>query len=401
MFQVPKGTRDLAPKEARKYYFVIDVLRGVFEKYGFGPLITPAFEDYGLLSAKSGPAIKNEIYYFKDKSNRELGLRFEFTASLARFMSNNPNLVKPFKRYQVGTVWRYDNPQAMRFREFTQADVDIIGSTSVLADFEVLSCFCSCMDALGFKDYYIRINSRKLLEEKLTILGKVTNVNDVFRIIDKTDKIGESAVKEELKRRGFDPVKIMKIVKSLKPEGEIKELLKYAKDNGIEKKLKFDASLVRGLEYYTGLVFEVYAGKGLSCGGGGRYDNLIKQLGGPELSATGISFGVDRLIGLMNELKLFKPLEEGVFIITANEKLMDNTIELCKDLRAQGIKCDYDLMNRKFSKQLEYASSIEVPYVIIVGEKELKQGKILLKDMKTGKEELINSEDVCKLITSS
>ncbi|MDD5416729.1 MAG: histidine--tRNA ligase [Candidatus Aenigmarchaeota archaeon] len=392
MFQAPKGTRDISQEDARKYQFVIDTVRSVFEKYGFQPLFTPAFEDYRLLSAKSGESVKNEIYYFKDKSDRELGLRFEFTASLARFISNNPTIPKPYKRYQIGTVWRYDNPQAMRFREFTQADIDIIGSTSILADAEVVSCFADCMDLLGFKDYYIRVNSRKLLEEKLKEKG-IKNTLDVFRSIDKTDKIGESGVKEELKQKGLDSEKIMKIIKSLKPEGEIKELLSLTKG----KKIKFDPTLVRGLEYYTGLVFEVYAGKGLACGGGGRYDKLISAMGGPDTPATGISFGVDRLVGLMDELKLFKEIKNTkVFVVSVNEKLTNEVVKLVNELRDSGISCDYDMMNRKFSKQLEYASSMKIPYVIILGEKELKEKKILLKDMNTGKQETISSKDIAK-----
>lgn len=381
------------PNEARKFQYVLDVVRTVFEKYGFNPLFTPAFEDYKLLSAKSGDSIKDEIYYFQDKSKRELGLRFEFTASLARFVSNNPNLSKPFKRYQYGKVWRYDQPQAMRFREFWQADVDIIGSSSIEADAEILSCFTECMNALGFKDYYVRVNSRKVIEEKMIKVG-ITDIESVFRIIDKMDKIGEAGVRKELKTKRIDDTKVMKVIKNFNnPEGEIKELFELAKRFGFDKKLKFDSTLVRGLGYYTGLVYEVYAGKGLSCGGGGRYDNLIKQLGGPDLPATGISFGVDRLVNLMDE-KQFPKSKSKYYIANVNEKVKPDVYKIAKTLRDKGISCDYDLMNRKLGKQM--ASASDYPYVIIVGEKEIKQNKVLLRNMISGKEELLDIKDVIK-----
>lgn len=395
MFQTPKGTRDLAPQEARKFQFVIDTVRAVFEKYGFNPLYTPAFEDFKLLSAKSGESIKDDIYYFQDKSKRELGLRFEFTASLARFMSNNLNLPKPFKRYQIGSVWRYDQPQAMRFREFMQADIDIVGSESILADVEVLSCFSECLDKLGFKDYYIRVNSRKIMEEKLKQFG---DIKEIFRSIDKMDKIGDKGVIEELKSKKLDSDKIMKVIKELKPEGEINELFEFAKKAGFDKRLKFDSSLVRGLDYYSGLVFEVYAGKGLSCGGGGRYDNLIKLIGGPDLPAVGISFGVDRLVGLMDELKLFKLDDNRLFVVAVSDSVRDDVVKICRELREKGVKCDYDIMDRKLTKQLNYASSMEFPFVAVVGEKELKEKSVNLKDMKSGKEKMIKIIDISKVI---
>ncbi len=394
MFNTPKGTRDLPPQEARKYLYVLDVFREVCERYGFNPLFTPVFEDFKLLSAKSGEAVKDEIYYFKDKSDRELGLRFEFTASLARFISNNPNLPKPFKRYQYGKVWRYDNPQALRYREFWQADVDIVGSDSVLSDLEVLACFAECMDVLGFKDYYIRINSRKIIEEKLKSAG-IENIIEVFRSIDKMDKIGKDGVKKELKEKKLDADKIVKVIEDIKePEGEVKELFDLAKKIGLDNKMRFDASLVRGLEYYTGLVYEIYAGKNVSCGGGGRYDNLIKTIEGPDLPATGISFGVDRIVALMDENKIFKYNEGKVFVINVSDNVKDDVIKIVKSLREKEIRCDYDLMDRKLTKQLNYASSLGIKFVIIVGEKELKEDSVKIKNMETGEEKLVKINEI-------
>jgi histidyl-tRNA synthetase len=201
-FQPPKGMRDFLPEEAVKFNWLIEVVKSTFEKYGFEPLFSPAVENFELLSAKGGlgEAVKNEIYYFKDKSERELGLRFDLTMPLARIASSNPQLPKPFKRYQIERVWRYDNPQAMRYREFWQADIDTVGSYYLVADAECLACVCEILDKLGFKDYLIRVNSRRLIEKLLEKnIGK-EKIQDGLRILDKLDKKGIEWVKIELSK---------------------------------------------------------------------------------------------------------------------------------------------------------------------------------------------------------
>ncbi len=416
MFQPPKGTRDILPEEMEKMEFVKSVLKRTFEKYGFRPLETPAFESFELLSAKggAGEAIKDEIYYFEDKSGRPLGLRFDLTVPLARVLANNPDLPKPFKRYQIGKVWRYDNPQSMRWREFSQADIDIVGSSSLLTDTECAACFTECLKNLGFKDFYIRLNNRKLIENLLLAIGvKKDKVLDVFRTIDKFDKIGLDGVKKELKDKGFNPEKITKLIKNsgtnkeildrLREEfgtseglEELREILSLSKSFGVEKYLKIDLSLVRGLEYYTGPVFEVMLKKAdVSIGGGGRYDNLIKTFGGPDLPATGLSFGLDRLLSLVEG---FDSKRTKILVAPVEESLREKALSVCQEIRGQGFACEIDLMDRKFSKQLDYANSLKIPYVVIIGRKELKQKKVKLKDMKTGKEKLISLKDLKKSI---
>jgi len=408
-FQPPKGTRDLLPEDATKLQKIIDVCRSTFEKYGFSQLITPAFESFELLSAKGGlgEAVKDEIYYFKDKSDRELGLRFDLTMPLARVVSST-SLPKPFKRYAIDKVWRYDNPASLRFREFWQSDIDVVGNTSLLADVECLTAVCEILDRLGFKDFQIRVNSRKLLQnefEKIVERGKVV---DVFRTIDKLDKIGFEGVEAELKNKGFDPSNIIKVLKlndlpkipDSDGKKDLEEFFNLAKRFGIDKKLKFDISLVRGLEYYTSVVFEVNIGAKVSCGGGGRYDNLIKAVGGQDLPATGISLGLDRILEVMKENKMFKT-ERGntkVFVANVDNTVIRDVILIAKELRKNNINTQTDLMERNFGKQLEYAGNSQIPFVLIIGPQEVKKKKFKLKDMKTGKQRELALKKIISLL---
>lgn len=422
-FQTPKGTRDYMPEEAAKLQKVLDIVRSVFESYGFEPLLTPAFEDFALLSAKGGlgEAVKDEIYYFKDKSDRELGLRFDLTMPLVRVVASNPQIPKPFKRYAIGCVWRYDQPQAKRYREFWQADVDVVGSSSIVADAECLAATCECLERLGFQDFFVRINNRKIVQSVFEKFLGVKDVREAFRSIDKMEKIGEDAVRAELEAKGIAATDVTKIMRFLKISGknnsiiqrlrkeygevgglvELEQLLEFAKEFGIEKRLKIDLSLVRGLDYYTGPVFEVSLGEGVSCGGGGRYDNLINDVGGSDIAATGISLGISRIFEVMKENKMFDDLPRAalkVFVANADEKLLEETIRVAKRLRNK-VGCasiQTDLMGRGLKKQLEYADGLGVDYVIIVGEKELKEGKYVLRNMKLKIEDRLKFGELVK-----
>jgi histidyl-tRNA synthetase len=423
-FQTPKGTRDLMPEDAAKLQKLIDVVRSVFEKFGFVPIFTPAFEDFNLLSAKGGlgEAVKDEIYYFKDKSDRELGLRFDLTMPLVRVIASNPQLKLPFKRYAIGRVWRYDQPQAMRYREFWQADVDVVGSDSVMADVDCLAATCDCLEQLGFQDFFVRINNRKVVQAVFEKSLAGENIGGVFRTIDKLDKIGEDGVKAELQQKVTDTRSVAKIIKFLKISGsnsaiikklqkkygeldgvtELEELFRLAKEFGIAKRLKLDLSLVRGLDYYTGAVFEIELGEGLSCGGGGRYDNLVKDVGGSAVPATGISLGISRIFEVMKKDKMFDGLPSAVraFVANTDNKLLPQAVKVAKRLRKKEIPCQTDSMGRNLTKQLEYADSIGVDYVVIVGEKELKEGMYVLKDMKLKTEDRLKLGEIIKRIKS-
>ncbi len=414
-FQPPKGMRDFLPEEAQKLRQVLDTCRKVFESYGFAPLETPAVESFDLLAAKKGlgEAAKDEIYYFKDKGDRELGLRFDLTVPLARIILGNPSLPKPFKRYAVGKVYRYDNPQNMRWREFWQADIDTVGSPSPLADAECISAAIDVLTQLGLEDFMIRINDRRVLEAAVEGLGvKKEDAPFVFRIIDKLDKIGEEGVKKELWTKNIDADKVLdyistsgknskvleKLGKFVKDETlkDLKELLELADKFGIDGRLKLDPSLVRGLDYYTGIVYEVSIGKvAVSCGGGGRYDDLVKNLGGPAIPATGISLGIDRILATLEEEARIKAAKTTkVFIAAISDSVRDEVFKLAQSVRQTGVACATDVAGRNLSKQLDYANVMGIPYVVIIGENELKEKKAKIKNMLKSSEETVKLSDL-------
>ena len=402
-FQTPRGTRDIEPAEMLRYQYVLDVCRRVFEKYGFDPLDTPAFEDWKLLSAKSGggEAIKEEIYYFRDKSERELGLRFDLTVPLCRFVAANPGIPKPFKRFQIGKVWRYDRPGSMRWREFWQADIDIVGSGSMETEAECLRAMCEIFAQLGFNDFSIRLNDRKITEDFVKSLG-IKNVSDVFRVVDKLEKSGAGAVARELKGKGLKKPAIESILNFIGIK-DLEKVKKYVSSEGTEelekilsllgeykKNLQVDMSLVRGLEYYTGPVFEISLGSGASVGGGGRYDDLIGAFGGKKMPATGISIGVDRVVAAMQGKNMPASLKKtscAVYVVAVSDAVREEAIRIAQELRSLGIPAEFDIMGRSLSKQMSYANSRGIPFALVIGEKELEAKKAKLRDMRSGKEE--------------
>ncbi len=402
-FQTPRGTRDFLPEDMMKRQFVVDMARTVFENWGFDPLDTPAFEEFDLLTAKSGEAIKDEIYYFKDKSDRDLGLRFDFTVPLARVVVNNPDIPKPFRRYQIGPVWRYDRPGSGRYREFWQADIDIIGAAGPDADAEVVACACDALQKMGISNFYVRINNRKIINSFLKSLN--LSAPDILRSIDKLEKIGEAAVKEELKERGVGSDEIDAIMDFIKGSiDDSKEVLKEKEGmeelERLEKMLrcfnfdvKVDLSMVRGLDYYTGNIFEIAQEGSLTITAGGRYDKMIEGFGGRPTPATGISLGVDRLINMV-QLD-FGKTKTHVYI--ANVKDKEKCIEIAKQLREIGINSEYDVMGRGLSKQLEYVNSKGIKFVMVVGEKEISSGVVKIRNMFNGNEKEIELRNLQRI----
>lgn len=420
-FQTPKGTRDFLPEEMIRRQFVIDKVRKVFEKFGFGPLSTPVFEDFELLSAKSGEDVKRQIYDFEDKGGRRLGLRFDLTVPMARVVASNPQIPKPFKRYAIAPVWRYEEVTAARKREFWQCDADVVGSSSMEADVECIAAAVECFKELGFKDFTIVVNDRKILDSFIELIKADKNRGlDIFRSIDKLKKFGEQIVRLELSKIGLVEKQIDELLQMLganldkatriamkvgKLEGinEIEEIEKFAKVYGIEKMIKIDFSLARGLDYYTGPIFEIiiknYEKYG-SVAGGGRYDKLIETFGGRPTAATGISLGIERIMEIMEEENMFKleKTQTKVFVANVDEKVKKATIKIANELRKNGITSQIDLMNRSLGKQLEYTDSAGIPFVVIVGEKELKKKKVKLRNMKTKKENEILIKQIPKIL---
>ncbi|VVB98917.1 Histidine--tRNA ligase [uncultured archaeon] len=403
-FQVVKGMRDFLPEQAKKKQFIEDLCRRTFERYGFEPLQSPIVEDFALLAAKGsgGEAIKEEIYYFRDKGERELGLRYDLTVPLARIAASNPMLQKPFKRYCIGTVYRYDRPQAKRYREFTQADFDIIGSRSVLADFEILQVACDVMRALGL-EFKIKVNSRAIMEELAKKCGVAPGqVRDCFRSIDKLDKIGPKEVGKELEAKGIDAKileeisvnsfeKVKEALGEIECVKELEELLMLAKENGM-KEVVFDLSLCRGLEYYTGSVFEAALNEGPSVGGGGRYDKLVETYGGQPSPATGMSFGIDRLLDSLEKILIVGPTTQ-VFVAPLSREFSLEASRLATKLRKFGIGVEFDVMERSVGKNLEYAKRRGIAFFIAIGENETKGRRVKVKETGSGTEKEFGIDD--------
>jgi len=397
--KAPKGTRDFLPQDMVKRQFVIDVARKIFERYGFEPMETPAFEDWGVLKAKGGEEVKNQIYYFKDKSERELGLRFDLTVGTARVAAENSDIPKPIKRYSIGKAWRYEEISKGRYREFMQADIDIIGIKEMTADAECIACIVDVLKELGLKDIKVRLNNRKTLSNFLKSIKLESKSEAILRALDKFDKIGEIGVEAELLKT-IDMKTSEKIIDFTKgkvnlsdDEGmnELKELQKLLKMLNVDAKIDIDYSLARGLGYYTGPVVEFMAGNyKKSVAGGGRYDNLIGVYGA-DLPATGLSIGIDRIVDVLDELRLFKVGKTNVqcFVAAVNKDVFEKAIEISQNIRKAGINCAIDLQLKSLSKNLEYCNSKGVPKMIIVGPKDLENNKVTIRNMLTGKEDKI------------
>ncbi len=391
--QLLKGFRDFLPSVVKKREYVLNTLKKVFESYGFEPLETPSLEYEEILTGKYGDEGDKLMYKFKDLGGRNVALRYDQTVPLARVIAKyaprgdagQNELPIPFKRYQIQNVWRAENTQKGRYREFLQVDVDTIGIYSPLADLEILQIVYESFKRLKL-DIKIKINDSSL----------VKGINPKYlRIIDKLNKIGEESVLKELKELNAED--IFKKVSSMEPTERIIDIMKEFQKLGYPPEtIKPDNTLVRGLEYYTGLIFEVVLKKSpdsSSLGGGGRYDNLIGIFAGRDIPAVGFSFGFDRLIEAMEELKLFPKNLNGnnVFVAFSSSDLQEKALEITIKLRAENIASEFYLEDASLEKQLKYADKKQVPYSIIVSDKEL-----IFKDMEKRIQEVLSLEDIIK-----
>lgn len=430
-FKTLRGMRDFLPRDMIKREKILRIIRKVFESYGFEPLETPAIEYWEVLSRKCGEEVKKQIFKFKDKGGRDVGLRFDLTVPFARVVAQNPYLPKPFKRYCISRVWRYERPQTGRYREFWQADADIAGSPLPDADAEVIAVGVDALKALGLDNIEVRLSNRKILEGMAVKAGVPSDkILDTFRSIDKLDKIGLEGVMEELFSKGIPGEVSERLLKFISTNGENMEVLENVRsllsgskigEEGIKelisildileaydvhKYVKIDLSIVRGLDYYTGPIFEYVLKESpsgeqfrLAIAGGGRYDNLIELYGGPHVPATGVSLGVERIMEVL-ESNISKEEETltKVYIVPAKEEVRLEAIKIAQKLRRENIPTEIDLMKRKLDKSLEYADKKGIPYAIIVGPRDLKEGFIVLRDMKTRLQEEIEASKVIEVI---
>ena len=410
---VPRGTRDFSPNEAIHLKYLMLGIEEAFKRHGFAPLITPAIENTEILNAKAyGEESTKEMYLME---NKDIALRFDFTVPLARYMAMNKDIPFPFKRYQIDKVWRKDEPQRLRSREFVQADVDIIGSSDVTSDAECISTTMDALAAVGVKNCLIMVNSRPLLELILTHF-KITKekLGQAMRIIDKMEKVGFPETINQLKVLGMqdndaqimlsfitekmtNEAKLKKLevdVVDSKPEVEkVRSLLGMLANFGVKDEISFDLSLARGLDYYTGFIWEVIIqtaeGRLPTIAAGGRYDNLIGMYSKSGAPAVGSSIGISRVFDILYPGDGPKTYAK-VFIAQVGSFNLEYCIDAASKMRAAGIYVDMGLTERGISKQLEYANAAGIAYVAIIGAKEKAEGKLKLKNMSDGTEELLD-----------
>jgi histidyl-tRNA synthetase len=417
-----RGMRDLMGPEMEIRNYLMTTAVEIFELYGYEPLDSPVMELWETLSAKGGEDVEAETFKFTDKGEREVGLRFDLTVPLARIVATNPHLPKPFKRYALGKAWRYDRPQAGRYREFEQADVDIVGTPSPAADAEVVLIALEFLKRVLGSDYVIRINNRKVLRGMTEKAGVSDDLAfECFRAIDKLDKIGKEGVLKELDERGvgkeqsnflIDAISVrgkgMRVLDKFREllegsdtgiEGvdELKLMAEIFEESGVSDRIEFDMSLARGLDYYTGPVFEgSYLGEP-SVGavlGGGRYDQLIEKFGGQANPATGISLGIGRLIEVVLARGKMKELAKqlDVFIAPIKRPMLRYAASFQTRLVQTGVSCEVDLMDRNLNRLLEQADMKNARFTVIVGKRDMNKGEISVRNMTTKETEQVRTE---------
>lgn len=442
---IPKGTRDFFPALMVRRNYIFDTIKDVFKLYGYQPIETPAMENLSTLMGKYGEegdkllfkilnsgdfASKASDEYLQTKDSIKLtnqisekGLRYDLTVPFARFVVQNRNeLVFPFKRYQIQPVWRADRPQKGRYREFFQCDVDVVGSDSLLNEVELIQIVDDVYARLGIS-VTLKINNRKILAGIAESIGEADRIIDITVAIDKLDKIGLEKVNAELLEKGVSEDAVKKLQPILELSGnntekleqiqmvisgsanglkgieEMRTIFDYLSDLKLKLPIELDLTLARGLNYYTGAIFEVKANDVEigSITGGGRYDDLTGIFGLPDVSGVGISFGADRIFDVMTQLELFPENTDSavdVFFVNFGDKEERYLLPLISKLRSGGISCELYPEAAKMKKQLNYANRKDIQFVVIAGEAEIASGKLTLKDMKNGEQQLVDANQL-------
>ena len=407
--QTLKGFRDFLPKDMGVRNYVKNTLIEVFENYGFLPLETPALEYSSVLKGKYSNETDDKLgYFFKDNGDREIGLRYDLTVPAAKVLAIYSNDIQlPFKRYQIQPVWRAENTQKGRYREFVQCDIDIFGSSSPIADAEIISIIYTGIQKLNFKNAIISINSRQVLFDILTKSSIEKDQNLVLQSLDKLGKIGEDGVKIELNSKGLSQTQIdnlFKYIKEAQPDENLKQVLDKLKALGLpDNSYTFDPTLVRGCDYYTGTIFEVNVTEPKigAIGGGGRYDNLISTLGGPQIPAVGFAFGFERVIDVIQELNLLPQANQSktkILVANFGPETETNILNLVSSLRNKNIASIVYPDNDKLVKQIKYALSLGISYLAIIGTDEAKNNQIMLKNLNTTEQKLVSFEELVNML---
>ena len=416
----PRGTRDWLPEDAALKRSVEERIRRVFELYGYGEVCTPAFEHLELLIAKAGEDVVKQIYNFRDKGGRELGLRFELTTPIARIVASRPDLPKPIRFYYIAPVWRYEEPQRGRLREFWQAGVELIGVEGPEGDAEVIAVAHDALKSAGLTSFEVRLNDRRVVEDLLAAAGvRPERVPDALRALDKLERLGKDYVVGELTKLGLAAedaeallAKLGESIDNIEPASEKgEEGLKRLYDvvdilrNAYGIGAVIDLTIVRGLGYYTGLVFEVktpVVDIG-SVAGGGRYDDLVSSLGGPPLPATGMAIGIERLIEALkasSSPEVSRGVEVRVAPVTQERQILTYSLRVASELRKSGLRTVVEYSQRSLSKVLERASKSGSRFVVIVGPVEARTSTVTIRDLLERDEARVPFEEAVSFIRS-
>ncbi len=411
--QTLQGFRDFLPNEKRKRDWLVKKIVKVFEQYGFEPLETPTLEYASVILGKYGTEADKLVYTFKDRGDREIALRYDQTVPTARILAQySQQLPKYFRRYQIQNVFRADKPQKGRYREFTQCDIDIFGSTDPISDAEVIACTYFAYKNIGYPTLKLKINDRSILFDKLQKFAtEKISVLSIIQSIDKLDKITQDQVINELNRKGLsleNTATALETIKNATLSSNLSEIITLTEKLGVPTDdILFTPTLARGLDYYTGMIYEVCVPEygANSLGGGGRYDRLIGQIGGIDIPAVGIAFGFDRMVEAAEQLKLIttENLTTTILVTVFNNTFTKQSASIAQSLRSVGIATElYVNPQDKLDKQLKYADKIGIPYVIIQGPDEVKKNVVQLKNMKTQTQEELSLDAVIKkLVTNS
>jgi histidyl-tRNA synthetase len=406
--QTLKGFRDFLPSDMYIRNYVKNTLTNLFETCGFQPLETPALEYSSVLKGKYGSETDDKLgYFFKDNGDREIGLRYDLTVPVSKVLAIYSNQIPlPFRRYQIQPVWRAENTQKGRYREFVQCDIDIFGTSSSISDAEIIFIIYQGVKKLGFKNATIKINSRVVLSSILNQSSIKNDQNSILQSLDKLDKIGENRVKDELNSKGLDSTQIdqiFKYIKQAQPDQNLQQVFNALKDFNLpQNSYIFEPTLVRGCDYYTGTIFEVQVPEANgSIGGGGRYDNLIANLGGPKIPAVGFSFGFERIVDAIKELQFLPKNQTNktkILITNLGPETQSNILKLTSNLRDNNISSIIYPDADKLGKQIKYALSLGIPYLTIIGTDEAKQNKITLKNLTTSEQKSLNFDELIKIL---
>lgn len=419
-----KGFPDYAPKEQLARQAMFSKIQSSFERFGFLPLSTPVLEYKEILMGKYGEDEKL-VYSFQDNGDRDVAMRYDLTVPLARFVAQNQGqLTLPFKRYQIAPVWRAENTQRGRLREFYQCDIDVVGTENQLSDAEVAACLCKTLEELGVKKYELRINDRKLFNLfSNNFAGGMERIVEVLRAVDKFYKIGKQGVLNILKEKDFSETELMQVAAMLEwglnaeafanirrdfPEAgavitEMENLIGFMVVAGVPlENIVFDPLITRGLDYYTGVVFEISITDGKEFGsivGGGRYDSLVDQFSNTPLPAVGGSIGIDRLFEYLESKKLLKAVQPvKVLVLNLDKSLQREYVALATQLRDSGMNAELYFEVAKLDKQFKYAESKGIPFAVLIGEDEKNRGVVKIKNLQTrAQEEIPRAELLRKL----